>query len=395
MQQTVLDDILAPLSTDTFMANHWLRRPLHQAGSPDRFSFLLAESDLEYLAATLPAPHPSWVVLVRDGTDMPPHSLTGQDGKINLHKFRQTRADGYTLLLAQLDRRWPAISAFCRALEAAFIAQGVAMYHPLIANAYSTPAGARGLKVHHDDHEVLVMQIAGRKRWRFYQPLDAPPVGTAHRVLLAEQYGTPQREIEMKPGDILYIPRGFPHDACANDEATLHLTLAINVHSWSDVVANLMLDDSLFRGALPPVRGGSQAQGAAWAAELARRLAQFDVSSKALSRIAANFDDELVGMLDPVLQAAAPPLGATRPLSLQSRIVHSVGSFFQFDNRGESVALLFPGGTQKAPPSHAEAFRYIAEHPDFTAAELPGLAEESKLQLVAILIQRGALSVAH
>ena len=39
------------------------------------------------------------------------------------------------------------------------------------ANAYSTPRGSQGFAVHHDTHDVLVLQVAGEKRWQLYDPL--------------------------------------------------------------------------------------------------------------------------------------------------------------------------------------------------------------------------------
>ena len=42
--------------------------------------------------------------------------------------------------------------------------------HPVQANAYATPAGAQGFAVHHDTHDVFVLQVAGEKRWLVYEP---------------------------------------------------------------------------------------------------------------------------------------------------------------------------------------------------------------------------------
>ena len=42
--------------------------------------------------------------------------------------------------------------------------------HPAQANAYYTPRAAQGLPVHHDTHDVFVLQVAGEKRWLVYEP---------------------------------------------------------------------------------------------------------------------------------------------------------------------------------------------------------------------------------
>ncbi len=42
--------------------------------------------------------------------------------------------------------------------------------HPAQVNAYYTPRAAQGLPVHHDTHDVFVLQVAGEKRWLVYEP---------------------------------------------------------------------------------------------------------------------------------------------------------------------------------------------------------------------------------
>ena len=39
------------------------------------------------------------------------------------------------------------------------------------ANSYYTPRRSQGFAVHHDTHDVFVLQVAGEKHWRVYDPL--------------------------------------------------------------------------------------------------------------------------------------------------------------------------------------------------------------------------------
>ena len=43
--------------------------------------------------------------------------------------------------------------------------------HPVQVNAYLTPPAEQGLDIHFDFHDVIVVQLAGRKRWRVWRPL--------------------------------------------------------------------------------------------------------------------------------------------------------------------------------------------------------------------------------
>ena len=71
---------------------------------------------------------------------------------------------GATIVLQALHVNWHPLAVFCRLLEDA-LGRGVQ------ANSYSTPSGSQGFGVHHDTHDVLVLQVAGEKRWRLYDPL--------------------------------------------------------------------------------------------------------------------------------------------------------------------------------------------------------------------------------
>ena len=73
-------------------------------------------------------------------------------------------ADGATIVAQGLHHWWPPIARFCRNLEAE-------LGHPAQANAYWTPRDSQGLPVHHDTHDVFVLQIAGEKRWLVYEPV--------------------------------------------------------------------------------------------------------------------------------------------------------------------------------------------------------------------------------
>eukprot|EP01052_Picozoa_sp_SAG31_P011886 SAG31_NODE_684_length_12833_cov_8.046411_4_plen_429_part_00 len=79
-------------------------------------------------------------------------------------------------------------------------------------NAYMTPADSQGLAPHHDDIEAFVLQIEGRKEWRIYEPLEQLP-RSCSGDLLESKLGPPFQVVELWPGDMLYFPRGWIHQA--------------------------------------------------------------------------------------------------------------------------------------------------------------------------------------
>ena len=148
---------------------------------------------------------------------------------IDAHGVMRSFASGATVVLQALHRLVPSVQAFCEELEDFF-------GHPLQANAYLTPEHARGLGVHHDTHDVLVLQLFGTKSWQLYpqaveNAVDGYPASKRYPKLTR-----PDVSLTLAPGDCLYLPRGLPHDAHSTEGASLHLTLGIRSPTWLDIL---------------------------------------------------------------------------------------------------------------------------------------------------------------
>ena len=165
-------------------------------------------------------------------------------------------ADGSTVVLQGLHRLWPPLIEFADQLAAD-------LGHPTQVNAYITPPSSRGFSPHYDVHDVFVMQVAGEKHWRIHEPVLPDPLRTqpwndrATEVAAAAE-GEPVIDAVMRPGDVLYLPRGFLHSATALGEVSAHLTVGIHpVTRWAaaesalDLVRTMAADDPALRGSLP------------------------------------------------------------------------------------------------------------------------------------------------
>ena len=138
-------------------------------------------------------------------------------------------AGGATLVLQALHRTWGPIIDFAGQL-------GSDLGHPVQANAYVTPAQNTGFAAHYDVHDVFVVQIAGTKRWQIREPVHALPLRTQPWEQRADAVREaanrpPLLDIELHPGDVLYLPRGYLHSAAALGAISTHLTLGI--HAWT------------------------------------------------------------------------------------------------------------------------------------------------------------------
>ncbi|XP_058068071.1 uncharacterized protein LOC131217234 isoform X2 [Magnolia sinica] len=157
----------------------------------------------------------------------------------HVQKCKEAFHNGYTIALRGMEFRSENVSAIADRLEMLFGQPSVG------ANLYLTPPRSQGLARHADDHCVFVCQLLGKKKWavfprltaqlpRLYEPVSGMPgleVGCDAHV---------GKKFLLSEGDILYIPRGCPHEAhtipddgeSQIDETTgfsLHLTLGIEV----------------------------------------------------------------------------------------------------------------------------------------------------------------------
>ncbi len=248
---------------DQFLASSWGRAPLHRAAAdPARFADIFSLDDVDRFVSTSFPRLPAFR-LVKDGSPLDASRYTrtariggqavsgvGDPGRI-FEEFRQ----GATLVLQGLQRSSEAVARFCRSLE-------MELTHPVQANAYVTPAGARGLGVHYDTHDVFVLQIAGRKHWAVHEPVLDDPLPSQPWHAGRGEPGPPILEVELHAGDCLYMPRGFLHSARAQEEMSAHLTVGVLTRTWFDVLGEVVAataDEPTFRRALPPGFAGDEA----------------------------------------------------------------------------------------------------------------------------------------
>ncbi|MFX9112480.1 cupin domain-containing protein, partial [Acinetobacter baumannii] len=74
-----------------------------------------------------------------------------------------------TILVDRIDELVPAIRRLTAALQAHFAAR-------VSANTYLSFRRGSALAAHFDDHDIIVAQIHGAKRWGFYDRREAFPV---------------------------------------------------------------------------------------------------------------------------------------------------------------------------------------------------------------------------
>jgi hypothetical protein len=228
---------LVSVSTGQFAADHWGRLPLLSVAAdlPGGFDDLFSNDAVDELVSRRGLRTP-FLRVAKNGTTLPDRAFSDGGGvgaaiadQVSDDELLRLFADGATLVLQGLHRTWEPILAFSQDLAAD-------LGHPTQVNAYVTPAQNTGFSDHYDVHDVFVLQIAGEKRWRIRRPVhDSPlrdePWTDRRAAVEAAASEPPLIEATLRPGDCLYLPRGYLHAATALGDVSTHVT--IGVHPWT------------------------------------------------------------------------------------------------------------------------------------------------------------------
>ena len=192
---TVVNRLLG-VSTEDFQPQDRDRPLLSRAGSEDWtrvFSLEAAQQLIDHGA--LSSAHFDFV---RDGRRAEGLSRTRLHGAV----ARRALSQGCTVLLLDLEPVWPGVRDVAVRLSSE-------LEEEVQVNAYVTPPDQAGLPRHADSHDVIVVQLHGRKQWRVFDGSDEPVV-----------------EAALDPGDVLFVPRGLAHEVRA-DTFSLHVTVGL------------------------------------------------------------------------------------------------------------------------------------------------------------------------
>jgi hypothetical protein len=268
---------------------------------------------------------------------------------------------------------------YCRGLESV-------LGWPVQANAYCTPAGAQGFAVHHDTHDVFVLQVSGHKHWRIYEPIvELPLKDQRWSADRADAVGAPVHDFTLRAGDTLYIPRGWPHEAAAADAPSLHITVGLHPPTRLDAMRAALADcaeDVELRRTLDA--GGELP--ASLVERLAARLEPADVARRARRRF--------VDTRRPILDGQLTQMRALAALTTESLLGRRPTVIADLEPlAGGGAALRFEGKAVRFPRQAAEAVAAVhAATAPFSAADLPGrLDAAGRLVLVRRLVREGYL----
>jgi ribosomal protein L16 Arg81 hydroxylase len=389
------DDLIQPFTADHFVANYWEDKPLIINRNDPGFYQKLFSIDHVDRVLDLNRPRGSSIRVVKNQEPLLPSKYENHDGSLNMNQLYAAYADGYTVVINEIERFWAPLQALCRNISAK-------LSHHTVANMYLTPKNEKALLPHYDTHDVYVLQIHGKKNWIIYDTQVEHPLLHSHQpVFQRNQLSNPQ-ELTLEAGDLMYMPRGLPHEAYTTDESSLHITIGIYPAQWVDILSKTLEQmayrDKNLRKALPP--GFLHPE--AWTPDFNKQFGEtFQELLQSFSKQANpnegifSLSEELRNKQTPCSNGHFRHLDDVDQLSLASQLEKRPGMRCSVHIMGSFARIIFPGNIIKGPAQIADALQFIADAPvHFSVDDLPGLNENNKVQLAARLIRGGLLQFA-
>lgn len=382
---------IAPFTPDSFFNDYWEKRPLHISGrSPNYYTPLMTLADVDQLLYTL---KPDWkrLRLVDQGRYFMQNFLH-PDGTPNLAVVYQAYNQGYSLNVLEVQERWFPLAAMVREWE-------TYLHHPISVNLYLTPENSKAFHPHFDNHDVFILQIEGEKEWQVWQPTVELPGKefTGNRFLSPNNMPPCQMKPRLKPGDLLYLPRGWGHAAATDNSASLHLTFGVFVYTWSDllegIVNGVSEQNESFNQALPiGFMRDPEAQQAIqndW-----NKMLKTWIESSQLKAGLDPISDRLIKkMKDPLPDRYFSQLEQLNQIDLETRIKKKTGLFCRITVQDDDIVVNSPGHQLKLPKNWQPTINEINANRQLTVADLPGTNEE-KLTQARQMVRSGLVAIA-
>lgn len=246
--ETLAAQILAPHSIEEFYSEYLGKKQLHIArDDPHYWDFVCREQEL-FAAIRSGEMFPPYLEMRRHHLRLDDGPLLDARGIFDLDAIEKELANGAMLRLPGLDAWYARPRQALHALAAVLGAE-----NSWASSFYTKTQVVGQSNKHFDPADGFTLQIAGEKTWHIY---DSPETALTKHAWIKDEFkpGEQIASYSLKPGDLLYNPRGYFH-ATDTDGDSLHLSLTMDFMTPADLIGRMIatLADSQieFRRKLP------------------------------------------------------------------------------------------------------------------------------------------------
>lgn len=268
-----LADVLAPRLPEWLTARAMDPAVEVVRGAPERLAGLLDWAAIREAAITGSMPLES--LRITRGTATIATLLYADRGRADPAKLDSLLDAGVSIIANRVERWHPPCAALA-AEVAALIPDLVRM------GAIATSGDGGALPLHYDPEDILVVQLAGSKRWLVHAAAVPDPVrGMSPPEPPA---GLPPHDFTLAAGDMAFVPAGHWHRCENGPGVSVHVGISLRRTTAADLLcdfAERLRDEPLLRRPISRIAGAAEraAHAAAVRALVDERLAELDLET--------------------------------------------------------------------------------------------------------------------
>jgi len=381
------DHLISPLPRERFFQEYFEKKHLHLKGNDlNKFDQYLRESDIDHILMSQKLTLPNARMAHKDA-DLEADDLVIKGTKtIDVSRVIEKFSEGATLILSQLQEK-SSLKILCNDLSKDFGQR-------FQTNIYYTPKnGRQGFKIHHDTHDVFILQIAGSKKWSIYES----PI----QLAIKDQEFKPDThipgklidEFTMNQGDMLYIPRGLMHAAKTTDQKSIHITTGFMGITWQDILINhingLCQENEILRRGLKPNYWNNFDEYSESFSQIMEMINDQSILKDGLT----NFHKRNANRLPTFFKNPIKNAEEIENISLKHALYLRESLQFHYQETDENIELITLNKEITLPIDYKPILDFILAEKSFIVNDLPLLDDDSKIEFTQMLIKSGILEI--
>jgi hypothetical protein len=384
----LFQELLGKLPTELFFKNYWGKNWLHlkKEQSPNQhFPISIELLNTFFTDARLRYP---WVKLVNKGSEIPikeyrNDKLSQLTDIIDNDKLFEHLNKGATIVANSIDKNNGPIGIYCRELEKELSVK-------VWANLYISPPESRGFGIHQDIHDVIVVQLAGKKNWHIY------PREVNNGPRTPGPNDIPEAEFQLRENELVYLPKNYPHMAYATGNSpSVHLSLGFEGLFWSDLVkhfAKQANEDIDFQQRVPIPLEGEEAYNT-FLKSFQEKWASFNLSNHPLDHV-ENLNTATYHQQTSQNESRLSDWLGSNQISSETVLRKSKYIAHQLNKQGKTIHLLFHNKKLIFPIFIAPLLDQLLQEEPFKLSDVNAQQNnQEKIALAKKLLQEGLLTI--
>ena len=401
-RKKILNQIFSPIPVSDFFEQYYENRWLHiQRNDENYFKDALTIEDLDFLLQQKILPQGILrIANAKTGKDdFNAPTFSGKsfiplgeflDNEQILSQFAQS---GTSLVFQYAQEYLPRLGVFVSQLEKD-------MQCVINVNIYVTPPQSQAYMPHYDCHDSFILQIFGRKTWYMYDSYtefpdkrqkNLPKSSVTDAKFSKEKC---KHVFEIRPGDTLYVPRGWLHCAETTTSPSIHLTVGLHTKKKYDIIegiSDLAIDRVTFRRSMPHY--GTHSDQIAFIEEFKKELIDF-IQKVPSEEIFTYLSDDVLTNKTHHHKGHFQEILFKDKITGNSKFQMKSGTSFKINMEDNKLTFHFGRNRITYPVALKPVIDFISQGEEFSAKNLPiNFSDQRKLQIVKLFVQDGFVTV--